>query len=463
MDNDHAMQNSAGLLKISIKSAVIKFMLLLGCLGHGLAWSAAGQIQLVIGNATVWERTGSQRPAQKGVELWPGDAVVTAASSNVQIRMTDDTLLWVHPNSRVKIEQYTYNQKGDGKDNMALQLVQGAARTATGLIAKANNANVTLKTPTAAIGIRGTDFETAYVAPAMGEAKPVAAAGTYNRVYSGATVMKSPAGQVEVNEGEAAYVGIKPGDKPQILKEIPEFLRKLENPLAKANPAPSGNQETITLRFRSAEEIIPLVKPLLGGDAVLTGQGSRLVLAAPDNRRADIKEAITSFDIPLRKLQVTVRFDDPNGADDQAVVSSRSRGNEPIEQRVQVQEGQRAFFHLTQSQVPKNMAVMARGVLLVQNPQPGGAAGSGIEVLPRVVGDNVSMEFYSQRTLVNGVVNKNQQTQRIGGTVSARLGEWIEAGGSVLGSAAAARSNTASTLDLRNTERGLYMRVDEID
>jgi hypothetical protein len=206
-----------------------------------------------------------------------------------------------------------------------------------------------------------------------------------------------------------------------------------------------------------------LLKPLLGGDAVLTGQDSRLVLAAPDNRRADIKAAISSFDIPLRKLQVTVRFDDPNSADDQVVVSSRSRGNEPIEQRVQVQEGQRAFFHLTQSQVPKSMAVMARGVLLVQNPQPGSAAGSGIEVLPRVVGNNVSMEFYAQRTMVNGVVNKNQQTQRIGGTVSARFGEWIEASGSVLGSAAGARNNTASTLDLRNTERVLYMRVDEIE
>ena len=452
------MQKSAALLKISIK-----FILLLACLGHGLAWSAAAQIQLVIGDATVWERNGSQRPAQKGVQLYPGDAVVTAASSNVQIRMTDDTLLWVHPNSRLKIEQYTYNQKGDGKDNMALQLVQGAARTATGLIAKANNANVTLKTPTAAIGIRGTDFETAYVAPAMGEAKPVAAAGTYNRVYSGATLMKSPAGQVEVKEGEAAYVGIKPGDKPQILKEIPEFLRKLENPLANNDAAPASGQETIALRHRSAEEIIPLVKPLLGGGAVLTGQGSRLVLAAPDNRRADIKAAITSFDIPLRKLQVTVRFDDPNNADDSVVVSSRPRGNEPIEQRVQVQEGQRAFFYTAQSQVPKTMTIMARGVLLVQNPQPGGAAGSGIEVLPRVIGNNVSMEFYAQRTVVNGVVNKNQQTQRLGGTVSARLGEWVEAGGSVLGSVAAARSNTASTLDLRNTERALYMRVDEIE
>ena len=452
------MQKSASLLKISIK-----FILLLACLGHGLAWSAAAQIQLVIGDATVWERNGSQRPAQKGVQLYPGDAVVTAASSNVQIRMTDDTLLWVHPNSRLKIDQYTYDKKGDGKDNIALQLIQGAARTATGLIAKANKKNVTLSTPTATIGIRGTDFETAYVAPAMGGAKPVAAPGTYNRVYSGATVMQSPAGQVEVNEGEAAYVGIKPGDKPQILKEIPEFLRKLENPLANNNAAPRGNQETIALRYRSAEEIIPLLKPLLGGDAVLTGQGSRLVLAAPDNRRANIKAAITSFDIPLRKLQVTVRFDDPKSADDQAVVSSRSRGNEPIEQRIQVQEGQRAFFHLTQSQVPKNMAVMARGVLLVQNPQPGGAAGSGIEVLPRVVGNNVSMEFYAQRSMVSGVVNKNQQTQRIGGTVSARLGEWVEAGGNVLGSAAGARSNTASTLDLRNAERTIYMRVDEIE
>ena len=451
------MYKSTVLLKI-----LLKFMLLLGCLWHGLAWSAAAQIQLVLGDATVWERTGSQRPAQKGVQLYPGDAVVTAASSNVQIRMTDDTLLWVHPNSRLKIDQYIYNKKGDGKDGMALQLLQGALRTATGLIAKTNKENVTVNTATATIGIRGTDFETVYVAPAMGGVKPVAAPGTYNRVYSGATFMKSPAGQVEVNEGEAAYVGIKPGDKPQVLKEIPEFLRKLENPVANNNAAPSGNQETIALHHRSAEEIIPLVKSLLGGGAVLTGQGARLVLSAPDNRRSDIKAAIASFDVPLRKLQVTIRFDDPNSADDSVVVSSRSRGNEPIEQRVQIQEGHRAFFYVAQSQVPKNMTIMARGVLLVQNPQPGDTAGSGIEVLPRVVGDNVSMEFYAQRTVVNGVVNKNQQTQRLGGTVRARLGEWVEAGGSVLGSAAGARSNTNSTLDLRNTERALYMRVDEI-
>jgi hypothetical protein len=40
------------------------------------------------------------------------------------------------------------------------------------------------------------------------------------------------------------------------------------------------------------------------------------------------------------------------------------------------------------------------------------------------------------------------------------LGEWVEAGGRVLGGNA--RSNTASTLDMRNQERALFMRVDEI-
>jgi hypothetical protein len=70
------------------------------------------------------------------------------------------------------------------------------------------------------------------------------------------------------------------------------------------------------------------------------------------------------------------------------------------------------------------------------------------------------MEFYTQRSSVSGAVNKNQQTQRVGGTLSARLGEWVEAGGRVLGGNA--RSNTASTLDMRNQERALFMRVDEI-
>ena len=446
----------------NMKKIFTKLFFLMPLLASGMAWSAAGYIQMVLGDATVWERTGTQRPAQKGVELYPGDAVVTAASSTVQIRLTDDTLLWVHPNSRLKIDQYLYTRQAEGKDSVSLRLFKGAVRTATGIIGQVKKDNFLLNTPTATIGIRGTDFDTAYVDPSAGYDQSGMKAGTYNRVYSGATSVSSPAGRVEVGENEAAYVGIKPGDKPERLKEIPEFMRKLEKPGANntVNASPTASaQEIVTLRYRAAEDILPLLKPLLDNSSVVTGQGARLVIAAPAGKRSELKAAVASFDVPLRRLQVTIRFDNPDGGDS-VEISSRSRGNEPIEQRIQVAEGQRGFFYVEQSQIPRQMTVVGRGVLLVQNPQPGGSSGSGLEVLPRLVGDNVSMEFYTQRSSVSGAVNKNQQTQRVGGTLSARLGEWVEAGGRVLGGNA--RSNTASTLDMRNQERALFMRVDEI-
>ena len=47
-------------------------LLLCALLWHGFADAAAGYIQLVLGQATVWERGGTQRPAQKGVQLYEG-------------------------------------------------------------------------------------------------------------------------------------------------------------------------------------------------------------------------------------------------------------------------------------------------------------------------------------------------------------------------------------------------------
>ncbi len=432
-----------------------RFFFALGLIVHGLAWSAAGQLQLVIGDAaTVWERGGNQRPAQKGVQLYPGDAVVTGANSNAQIRMTDDTLLWLHPNSRLKIDDYLYTQKPGGKDTVALQLVKGAVRTATGMIGQNKKESFGITTLNAVIGIRGTDFETAFVEPPVGGETPVAPAGTYTRVYTGATSMTGKTGRVEVGENEAAFMGLKPGDKPERLKEIPEFLRKLEKPATSTAP----NQETIALRYRAAEDIIPLVKPILGG-AVLTGQGSKLLLVGPDTKRAELKAAITALDTPLRRLMVSVRFDNPASSADSVEVSSRSRANERVEQRLQVQEGQRAFFYTAQTQIPGTLLVRTPGLLLVQNPKPAAEVGSGIEVVPRLAGDRVSMDFFAQQSSVSGAVNRTQQTQRIGGTISAKLGEWVEAGGRILGQS---NSSTTSTQDMRNSERVIFIKVDEV-
>ena len=436
-------------------------LLLCALLWHGFADAAAGYIQLVLGQATVWERGGTQRPAQKGVQLYEGDAIVTGPSSNVQVRMSDDTLIMVYSNSRVKIDQYIYSYNKDGKDSSALLLLRGAIRTVTGLIGQNNKDNFTVKTPAAAIGIRGTDFDTAFVEPGSGPAD--AAPGTYNRVYSGATTLKSAAGRVDVNENEAAFVGMKPGDKPARLKEIPEFMRRLEkegSPGAPPGAASAPAQDVVTLRYRTAEDLIPLVRPLLDGGAVLTGQGSRLVLSAPEARRSALLAAIAAFDIPPRRLQISVRFDNPSSAVNSVEVSTRARGGEPVEQRLQVIEGQRAFFYTTQAVIPKQLLVSAPGVLLVQNPQAP-QSGGGMEILPRIAGDRVTLEFYLQQNTTSGTVNRTVQAQRVGTTLSAKLGEWVEAGGQLTGGMTAG-GVTASTQDLRGGGRLLYLRAIEI-
>ena len=156
---------------------------------------------------------------------------------------------------------------------------------------------------------------------------------------------------------------------------------------------------------------------------------------------------------------VSVRFDNPAGSADSVEVSSRSRANERVEQRLQVQEGQRAFFYTAQTQIPGTLLVRIPGLLLVQNPKPAAEVGSGIEVVPRLTGDRVSMDFFAQQSTVSGAVNRTQQTQRIGGTISARLGEWVEAGGRILGQS---NSSTTSTQDMRNSERVIFIKVDEV-
>ena len=64
------------------------------------AWAVAGTIQVLIGTARITQQTGQDRPALRGDNLYEGDTVSASANSNVQIRMVDDAMVWVRPESR---------------------------------------------------------------------------------------------------------------------------------------------------------------------------------------------------------------------------------------------------------------------------------------------------------------------------------------------------------------------------
>ena len=84
------------------------------------------------------------------------DAIRTTAGK-VGIRFEDNTTVQVNENSRLVIDDFVYDPKARG-GKLAVNVASGTVRYASGQIAKNNPQNVAVNTPTATIGVRGTDF-----------------------------------------------------------------------------------------------------------------------------------------------------------------------------------------------------------------------------------------------------------------------------------------------------------------
>lgn len=254
------------------------------------AWAIAGTIQVLIGTARISQHTGQDRPALRGDNLYEGDTVATHANSNVQIRMIDDSVIWVRPDSRFKIERYQSNQHGAAKNEAALRLISGTMRQVTGAIGKGAPADYKLSTPNATIGIRGTEFDASYLSP-QAAAQANTAPGTYNRVYVGATVLEGPAGRVTLNKDEAGFMGLEAGDKPQVLPRIPAFMTAAATAAPRADASPQkpksllisvrygeGDAEgstSISSRDNNSEQRVQTVEGERASVAMMDGPGGR--------------------------------------------------------------------------------------------------------------------------------------------------------------------------------------------
>ncbi len=139
------------------------FLFLLLTLSAVSAQASVGEFMFVSGTVTVKSSTGQSRQAKKGQEVDLGDTVSTSTASTAQIRMSDGGFLAVRPQSEIRVDSYSFHDKRS--DNSTISLVKGSFRAITGLIGKNNPRNDLVRTPTATIGIRGTDHEVAYIPP----------------------------------------------------------------------------------------------------------------------------------------------------------------------------------------------------------------------------------------------------------------------------------------------------------
>lgn len=82
---------------------------------------------------------------------------VTTAKSRVTLSFEDKTTVKITEQSKLVIDDFVYDpNKGTGK--LAVRVALGTARYASGQIAKNNPQAVNVKTPTATVAVRGTDF-----------------------------------------------------------------------------------------------------------------------------------------------------------------------------------------------------------------------------------------------------------------------------------------------------------------
>ena len=162
-------------------------------------------------------------------------------------------------------------------------------------------------------------------------------------------------------------------------------------------PASNAQQalEIIPLRYRTVEQVLPSLQPLLEPGATLSGSRGQLFLRASPANSDDIKRALAAIDRPAKRLQISVRFDDTLERERRDLQASGSIGSggvrfrgsaqdsrtstgERVDQRVQVLEGSQATIFAGRSNDYQDL-------------------GSGFAVVPRLSGGLVHLEIVQQR------------------------------------------------------------------
>jgi hypothetical protein len=87
----------------------------------------------------------------------PGDVVRTKSLSKVQITFIDNSTLTLSQESRVAIEEFSYEPAREQR-HAVLQVFQGLALAVVNKIIKTEEPDFVVKTQTAVMGVRGTEF-----------------------------------------------------------------------------------------------------------------------------------------------------------------------------------------------------------------------------------------------------------------------------------------------------------------
>jgi hypothetical protein len=253
--------------------------LLLLVITPGLAFAQAGRFLLSAGEVTLVRAAQEIRPAA-GAAVEPGDTIRVGPRSNVQIRMSDGSIISLRSDTVFRIDEYVYSGRGEDSDRSIFSLVRGGLRTVTGAIARrqsgavlrtshdpsaipprqektsreqadpdsaeseskmlglikdglrsitgavarpAHSTRHAVRLPTATLGVRGTHYTVVHCDNDCTIPGSTAPNGTYGGVSDGRIVLTNNAGEREFGANEFFFVA-NSDSGPQSLIAPPGFL-----------------------------------------------------------------------------------------------------------------------------------------------------------------------------------------------------------------------------------------------
>jgi hypothetical protein len=140
----------------SRKTKILLFTIGVLLLAPLSAFAKVGEVTEQIGQDASISRDKDTIVVGKGTGINMNDTITTS-KAKLSLTFEDNTKVAITQQSKLVIDDFVYDPNS-GTGTLAMNVAMGTVRYASGAIAKNSRENVRLRTPTATISVRGTDF-----------------------------------------------------------------------------------------------------------------------------------------------------------------------------------------------------------------------------------------------------------------------------------------------------------------
>jgi len=217
------MEHLQGMHKMLTSPKLTKLLAVLLFLSATPTYANIGQVAESKGDSTI-KRDNTAYTGEVGLGLEMNDNVVTA-DGKLRLDFVDDTRVDVTENSRMIIDEFIYDPNTQ-QGALSMRATLGAVRYASGQIAKNSRQRVNIRTPSATINVRGTDFMMIVDEIGGSMITLLPSCNTSGDCIIGEISVSSDVGTVIMNQAFQTTVvphsGATPG--PTVLLDLPEDM-----------------------------------------------------------------------------------------------------------------------------------------------------------------------------------------------------------------------------------------------